>query len=237
MAECNQNQPLIPNRIKASSSYVNLLCFHAAATLLKHDWITLLQLTSRFLSPLLKTNANVIFQFELRSPQLTFCHKIAARRLIVEFPSERTAFSTVLFHQKNSSLHFVNIQNGVYFWEFSDLKHKGSFFFKAPNLKSLRALSVTNWNVSSYLVLFASAKKSSCCFKYCTKSAGWDQCKILSPLGTAKFWMEDKSSVCSGNCDPAPMPKLHPFLQHPFLWKTVMYSHGICKQCWRMDNK
>lgn len=169
MAESNQNQPLIPKRIKAGSSLVILLCFHAAATLLKHDRITLLQLTSRFLSPLLKANANVIFQFEFRSPLLIFCHKTAAQRLLVDFPSERKAFSTVLFHQKNSSLHFVNIQNGVYFWEFSDLKHKGSFFFKAPNLKSLRALSVTNWNVSSYLVLFESAEKWSWCFKYCDK--------------------------------------------------------------------
>lgn len=126
MAESNEDQHLIPNRIKVGSSLVILLCLCSSATLWSITFI-LLQLTRRLLSLLLKTNANVIFQFEFRSSPLMHCHEIAASRLTIEFPSDRTAFNTVLFHQKNSSVHFVNIENGIYFWEFHDLVHKDSF--------------------------------------------------------------------------------------------------------------
>lgn len=143
MVESSEDQHLIPTRIKAHSSLAILLCLCSAATPWKCNWIILLQ------SLLLKTNANVIFHFEFRSSPLMQCHEIAAWRLTVEFPSDRTAFSTVLFHPKNSSVHFVNIQNGIYFWEFPNLEHNGSFFFKTSNLKSLKALPVTNWNASA----------------------------------------------------------------------------------------
>lgn len=149
MSESSGDQHLLPHRIKAHSSLVILLCFCSAATPKKRNWIIVLQWTRRFLSLLLKTNANVIFHLEFRSSPLMHCHEIAAWRLTVEFPSDRTAFSTVLFHQKNSSVHVVNMQNGIYFREFHNLEHKCSFFFKTSNLKSLKALSVTSWHASA----------------------------------------------------------------------------------------
>lgn len=89
-----------------------------AVTLWMHNWIILLQLIRRFLSLPLEANSSIIFHLLFWSSPLMHCHETAAWRLTVEFPSGRTAFSTVLFIQKKS---FSNIPNAISFWEFPDL--------------------------------------------------------------------------------------------------------------------